>query len=613
MNQLYLYLLLFVLFILQSCTLEPKGEHFVTVDPTPKMPNIQINLNFNTDTLYIPRQKSITFAYGMSSKEVIWSKLIINGKETSPMTYSQDTVRMTWTFLDNAGTIGPLEMQILYRSHTGSLGDKIGAEGVLFTKKWILKVLEYNQLASTITKTEFVDGTLKLDWTRFQGTEFTNYKIYKDVVYAPQQLQLVATITSRDQTTYLDNTYHGETSYYYILTNDEFQGQIKEVKGPVPTLTAITSQSGEFILKWTKPPFYKNLRGYRIASFDVKQGIVQLADVTNSLAESFTIPTLLFGEGKQYFLTLLPLTNSYLDETNAYSNISSFTYASYGFTSPSFTSAHAGLAPISYLLNFDYRPGVIVFDHQKMTTIKKITYGNGIFGFEVSANNKYLVGNSGIFQTIYFENLLDSTKSKMMVFKDLTQMSGNCSISDIGTGAIINGQNAIVYDFLNELKLAETKLEFYTASDIKISPSGNFFFCVRNGNYSEGYKYKDNQITKLPAGNLALDPLYYYDYLPGINEKMVLVKSNRIEVVDCNTWVTEHTWQFTNGFTEFYNLDKKSGNVLFREKNKLILFDVITGTRKELRDIAGDPNYRNSWTLFYNNGLLLGGNGSAIN
>lgn len=612
MKQLYLYLLLFVLFILQSCTLEPKGEHFVTVDPTPKMPNIQINLNFNTDTLYIPRQKSITFAYGMSSKEVIWSKLIIYGKETSPMTYSQDTARMKWTFLDNAGTIGPLEMQILYRSHTGSLGDKIGAEGVLFTKKWILKLMEYNQLASTITKTEFIDGTLKLDWTRFPGTEFTNYKIYKEVNYASLPRQLLATITSRNQNSFTDNTYHGETSFYYIVTNDEFMGPSNMVQGPLPTLSFLTTQTGEFLLKWTKPPFYKNLRGYRIASYDFRLGTVQLGDVTNSTTESFTVPNPLFGEGKQYFLTLLPLTNSYLDEMNTNSNISSYVYASYGFVSPTFSFARAGLAPISYLMDNDYRHGVFVFDHQKMTTTRKIIKDNGIFKFEVSANNKYLIGTSNIYQTLYFENLVDSTKSKKMVFKDFTQMSGNYSISDIGTGVIINGQNAIVYDYLNELKLEEVKLQAYTADDNKISPSGNFFCCTRSGKYSEGYRYKDNQITMLPSGNLGLDPLYYIDFLPGTNEKLVLVKSNRIEVVDCNTWTTEHTWSFPNGFTEFYNLDKKSGNVLFREKNKLILLDVITGTRKELRDIAGEPNFRNSWTLFYNNGLLLGGNGNSI-
>jgi hypothetical protein len=613
MKQLYHYSFLFVLFILQSCSFEPKGIHFVTVDPTPKTPNIQINLNFNTDTLYIPNQKSITFAYGMSSKEVIWSKLIINGKETSPMTYSQDTVKMTWTFLDNAGTVCPLEMQILYRSHTGSLGDNIGAEGVLFTKKWIMKVMDYNQLASTITKADFVDGTLKLDWTRFPGTEFTSYKIYKQVHFSSQPLQLLATITSRNQTTCLDNTYHGEISDYYILTNDYFRGQTKNVTGPIPTLSSTNSQTGELILKWTKPPFYKNLRGYRIKVYDNNLGsTVQLADVMDGASESYNVPTPLFGESKEYFMTLLPLTNSYYDEMDSGSWISTNVFASYGFPSPKFDYAFAGMAPISYLLvNYSYE-SIYVFDHQKMTTTRKISVDNGVVRFQVSANNKYLVA-LGSNNTIFFDYLTDTTKSKKLVLKDFPKTTGYYSVSELGTGVFINNQNAIVYDYLNEQKLAEIKLVSSSTNTNKISPSGNFFCCTSYGSsYEESFRYKDNQITKLPTGNLSFDPLYYYDFLPGTNEKLVLVRSNRIEVLDCNTWVIEHTWQLPNGFTEFYNLDKNSGKVLFREKNKLILFDVITGTRVELRDIAGNPNYRNTWPLFYNNGLLFGGNGNAI-
>jgi len=611
MKQIYLHSLILFLLILQSCAFEPKGEAFVTVDPTGQMPNIQINLNLSVDTLYIPKNKSIIFAYGLNGAEVNWAKFIINGKETDLTTFSSNNVELTQTFNDATGKIVPLEMQIFTKSKTGSIADKIGAEGYLISKKWTIKVMEYYQLASNISKVEFVDGTLKLEWTKYKGFGFTNYKVYKEIYYGSKRLTLVATINSIDQTSVVDNTYHGEPSHYYILTNDMFQGSSTSASGPIPDISSLTTMTGDFLIKWTKPPFYKNLKGYRISIGDKNGGKQQLAEIYNSAAESYLFPNPIFANDYMLYLTLLPLSDNYLDEMNTSTFLTSDVFANYGLNSPKYNLARAGLAPITYLQNDNPDEGILVFDQQKMTVTRHIKCAPGIYQFDVSANNKYLVGNLILYHKIYFENLTDTTKSKKI---DLTVsfplLGQNISVSNLGTGVLLNGQNAVLYDYINELKLAEIKLQYSADHGNKISPSGNFFFCQTYG--CEYYQYKDNQIIRLQESNPSGDNLTYVDYLPGNSEKLIRAFPDKIEVVDCNTWVIEKRWQFPNGITQFYNLDKKSGKALFREKNKLILFDVNTGMVEELKDIGGVSTYYNLWTLFYNNGMVLWSEGKAM-
>ena len=58
---------------------------------------------------------------------------------------------------------------------------------------------------------------LKLEWERYKGLDFKYYRIYKRMTYSQSNKNLVATITSRDLTSYTDTTYHGERSGIFIL------------------------------------------------------------------------------------------------------------------------------------------------------------------------------------------------------------------------------------------------------------------------------------------------------------------------------------------------------------------------------------------------------------
>ncbi|MDP4189798.1 MAG: hypothetical protein Q8905_17260, partial [Bacteroidota bacterium] len=365
-------------------------------------------------------------------------------------------------------------------------------------------------------------------------------------------------------------------------------------------------------LTWNKPPFYKNLKGYRL-SYSDENGVIQHLGVFNDTGiNSFTIPNPIFGMSYQLYLTMMPLTDNLFDDLNITYRLSTWINASYGITTPGFTSAHAGTAPISYFLDNYSQEGIVIYDHLQLKVVRKLKYADRVPTFDVSANNKYLVGIPNMVKRIYFEDLIDTTKSKKIeLAATFPQMTYIASISDVATGVILNNKTAVLFDYIHERKLAEIDLTNVGLYSTKITSTGNFFFCETYVGY-EYFQYKNNQIIRLQNTNKQTsDKILHVDYLSGINDKLIRAFANRVEVVDCNTWTIEKQWPFPDLISDAYNLDKKSGKLLIRIKNKLILFDVLSGTKEEIATTIDSFSLEN-WNFLYNNGMTFWNRGKAI-
>ena len=612
MKKAYFYFLSMVFFILSACTYKPGGEEFVKVDPTPKSPDIQINLNLAADTIFIKENQLITFAYKLNDEKVLQAQFVVNGNVKDLAKDPQGNILLSYNFgADYLGT-NPLEIRIVTNSHTGSIADKIGVEGVMISHKWTLVVIDEYHMASKITKAEFVDGSLKLQWDRYKGMDFTYYKVYKQMQFGQIPENLVPTITSRDQLTFVDTTYHGERTDYYITTNNSQKYDRYRIEGPLPVLTASNTNQGQnILLKWTKPPYYKNLKGYRLSYYDYL-GAMQLIDVNNSETESYNFLNPLFAFNYNFYLSPLGRSGNYYSDWELTYGLSTQLAITYGLATPKFTIAQAGLAPLTYLLT-NYNEGILVFDQQKLASTRRINFDTWIYQFSVSPNNKYLVSVSLSPPKINFEDLTDTTRSKKInASTTFPQLSQAIAVSNIGTGFLINGNTGVIYDFINETKLAEIGLINYGSMGSKISASGNYFYRKTDNISYEYFQYKNNQIIPLPNKLQSGDLTMFGDFMPGTNEKLIRAFYNRVEVLDCSTWTIEKQWQIPNKIIEVYNLDYKSGKLLLREKNNLILFDVINGTSETVTNIGGSENAKNAWTLFYNNGQVLWSEGKTL-
>ncbi|MBL7965519.1 MAG: hypothetical protein JNK09_00860 [Prolixibacteraceae bacterium] len=57
--------------------------HFEELDSTGKMPDIEVDMNFATDTIYIRANEWLYFSYKLNVEQVYWAQFTIVGKETS--------------------------------------------------------------------------------------------------------------------------------------------------------------------------------------------------------------------------------------------------------------------------------------------------------------------------------------------------------------------------------------------------------------------------------------------------------------------------------------------------------------------------------------------------
>ena len=351
MKKICLHSLILILLILQSCAFEPKGEAFVTVDPTGITPDIQINLNLADDTLFIPIHSTVTFVYGLENEKIIRAQFIVNGLQTEQINIEPNKVSLSRSFNESSGLTYLLEMNIFFKSQTGSIADKVNAEGYLISRKWIIVMMSISESASPITKAEFVDGSLKIEWKRYKGLEFKDYKIYKRMPYSPKGNFLLATVNSREQTSYIDTTYCGEESVYYILTNDTYQGTVNWLKGPIPILTAENTANGAILLKWTKPPYYKNLKGYRISYRDPSGNTQQMVEIPDATSELFNFTNPLFAHLYNFYLTPLSKTDNYYSQSNSTYYLSTSAKATLGQPIPKYYKALTGQGSMIYLID----------------------------------------------------------------------------------------------------------------------------------------------------------------------------------------------------------------------------------------------------------------------
>jgi hypothetical protein len=284
--------------------------------------------------------------------------------------------------------------------------------------------------------------------------------------------------------------------------------------------------------------------------------------------------------------------------------------ATYGVPIPTYGVSSESASPTFTLYN--YTDGILLLDQQTLATIRTIKYDRPINGLTFSENSKYLMSSFSTSPNFYLDDLSDPANLKKLDLKSsYPNMYNPYSISNMGTGVIVNMQNAVLYDYVRNIKLAEINLIHNGSYATIISPSGNFFY-VTHYNGNDYFQYKDNQIIRLPDLVQSGDFLRRAVYIPGANEKLVRTFPTRIEVIDCNTWTIEKSWPYPNQITEAYNLNLKIGKMFIREKGKLILFDYMNGTKEVLKAVV-DSSQWNVGPLFYYNGQILWAQGKAIN
>ncbi|MDX8337856.1 hypothetical protein SLH46_01595 [Draconibacterium sp. IB214405] len=607
--QLKLSIVIVVLALLSGCTYSPGGEHFVELNQTGTPPAVEVELNFDTDTLYIHNNEWIIFSYKTNGDKVNWARFIIDGLETSPNDEQHGGLELFYYFPGFEPGIHSLSFQVYTQSGTGSIADKVGAEGFLLQKDWVLIIVDDWEMGSAIVDTSFSEGFLNLNWEEYKGLNFEHYKLYK-YTHTALPDQLVATITDQHVTTARDINYHGENSSYYVLTNDRFRKGYFDIEGPLPQISATNNTDGDIVLSWEIPPFWAALKGYRIMDDDISwtdQGFVPLIEINDPLTDSCIIPDPYFAHNYDIWFQLDPKGIAYLDNWIRPVQLATRTpdKVSYGFESPKSGGASTGIGNVVYFSN---QNGLNFFNTQTLENIVK-NPPSPLTRIHASSGNKYLIGFDSATRKLFLYDLEHPEKNKTLDFSEsLNYISHIASVSDRGTGIIISDIKAILVDFISEKIITEKELPNDGLYRNFMSGDGNYFTLDTWGGYS-WYTCENNVIEELTLIRANEEGTLFSDFLPGDATKVVTAAYDHVSVYDCKTQQLLKRWEFTPGLeTTVYHVVKGSGQLFFSEGENLLLLNLTTGDRT----LLGKSTNNNKWDLIYNNGQILWSEGKRL-
>lgn len=154
-----------------------------------------------------------------------------------------------------------LRLELSTSAGSGSLADKLGAEGYIAYGEWPLFTMGDEPLSlPSITSTYPDNGMLRINWTRSQRFKFENYKL--------KAFGTLYTTGSVADTSFLDPYFiGGEIDYRPIVTiaGEEFEGTTYTTSQPLPNIhSAEKLGTNAILLKWSPCAYPANFGSYSV-------------------------------------------------------------------------------------------------------------------------------------------------------------------------------------------------------------------------------------------------------------------------------------------------------------------------------------------------------------
>ena len=483
---------LLLLLIVTACAFEP-GEiperHLNR--PSENAPGIRIALSPETDTLFVSDWADISYAIDAVPQIVYYVDFYINDRYIGLREYQPGEV-VTFR-LDVGGYqqgIYEFRMNIYTSSGSGSIADKLKAEGYLYMLNWPLVVDRTPIRPLIIISAEPVpEGGVLLKWEKFTPGSFRHYRVWKQNMYS-HETGYVTTITNRFTSNYHDADYlEGEQVNYQITLNDyPGPGYRYAEKPEPPVVTPLKGFEAEVTWKPTRNP--SRLDFYRIYHNDMISPGAEVRIKGSEGVTSYKYTNIRFGADLVQNLQYVPKTS----ETNtSFMSLEQSSVAfSIGDTIP-VSDAIRKLNNTGYgLLSQGDR--LLLFDHDHRLILDSIDFSpERLRAFRVTQDGKYVYTLVGSTIRIY-----EPEGFRLVISEDLANIDPMLSTlyeiypsDNMRMVFVTAGFRVLVYDFAGQKVLLKSPENTGLAA---FSPSGDRIITYgMQGAPVRYYRIKDNK------------------------------------------------------------------------------------------------------------------------
>lgn len=206
------------LVIFSSCEYQPTGSNFKNIDSTYKIPPIIIELPEEGKTIEVNNSQRYDISYKIIG-DLSKFKYVFFYLDTT-LIYQSEKTETTFEFKKKAvleKELYNLKMVVLNSSGTGSIADKLGFEGSYYEKNWPVLIKNPELFQFDPLKYSIIDGMLKIEWNKYDFSNFFNYEITKTVYHSyDQDSYTFIPIFSSDKNYLIDSSYVGEKASYSV-------------------------------------------------------------------------------------------------------------------------------------------------------------------------------------------------------------------------------------------------------------------------------------------------------------------------------------------------------------------------------------------------------------
>ncbi len=542
----------FFVYAFSACEYQTDEVFFREVDENVPLPDLEIDLNLCTDTIYVYQNTTVKLTLSLTNKDLYDVKFYINNIEVENV---QKTDGNNYSFyLDiSMHSIAEVKAEIYTSTETGSIGDIVGYEAFIYkSDKWTLircnDVLAYEKTIE--------NGRLKISWTPIKSKLNSKYCIISSNV-----------TDSTYNTWYIDSNYIAGNNYISITYgNDDISGYgIYDYIYNYESPDVYINNTDSFVIHWNKFKYYNNIKGYKIA----------IGDETFFLNSNDTLLTYKNGVlGNSYYVEfyLVPFDDNpnHSDEMLMGTN-----------------SAYYPSALLEYFTNIEYtyfpltgnsfyywsRENNNLFFYKYDLSSKTVTHSEDFSTpyVVVSSNDMYVLEEDNDYLRLY-NNTLTPIKSilKTNISSNLFNMYPSISNNGFIVFNDYSKRSLVVYDILTESFITEVPVSTYYSTRYKISSNGDYIYDHR---FNTLYKIEDDSYSVVYVDTQEYS---YYEFLPN-TDQIALYNGNTFYLKNCTDYSTDRSFSLDN--TTIANIDYTNQKILtYNENDELIIYSLNDGS-----------------------------------
>lgn len=618
--------LLYILLICYSCEYSPSEIPLTEVEkPSEQAPFISIDLTPEMDTIMLSTSVNVSYKVDVGSLKIYDVKFLMDGTDMGTL-FSDGKGLYATTLSSSQISDGLHELKVrTYTStNSGSIADKVQAEGYLYEFTWPVVVNKRAKDQMKFTNLQMVANGIKLSWFKYDYADFQRYTVNKISTMPGQSKELVNT-TNPYQNSVVDNSYiEGDYVTYSLYTymdgfSMDSRSYVEEIRKPKVTINSDHTIS----VNWSPSKYSQNVKSYYLKTSIPTFGYTEDKEITDLNQTTVTFNEKL-GFGGNYGMQLRYIPKGY-DGYNTFDVKGGLTEFALGDSIPVFQRGFLIEGTSSLLtynsgkfLKYNYSTGQSSSSFA-ITPIESVyqrfivsSASGDLFGY--LENKQFVLRKSSDWSLV--------KKMDIEAYDGFNSILSTISISNNGTIATVDIFNKLrIFNMKTGLKVLEKESEGnLLIQNAVLSADGNNV-CLRCGGYSvnksllisyaigggnltelgryekNGYEY-ESKFTYSPINGKVI----YFNYLGGYNYK--------IDVLNPQTLAVENTVQIPEWFIpiayDYVNDRVIAQYQFFPIKRYSYLLDVKTGSQSKVIQFVGQEQY------LFSNGTVCSGNGRSI-